>query len=84
MAKVMGNLAFFVMEDLVDPLSSLSGMVDGISETESLFCNANVLSMKQWEEPESNKALKGQRGLEISGEERERRNEPGEREEALS
>src|SRR5260370_21511095 len=50
-------------------------MVDGSSVGASLFFFANTLYTKQWEEPESNRAMNGQACLDTEVDVRERRKE---------
>src|SRR5260221_8910486 len=55
-------------------------MVDGSLVSAILFFFANTSSTKQWEEPESNRAMNGQACSDMEADVRERRKEFGERE----
>src|SRR5258705_753103 len=70
----------WLMEFQADPSNSHSGMVDGSLVSAILFFFANTLSTKQWEEPESNRAMNGQACLDMEADVRERRKEFRERE----
>ncbi len=63
------------MEFWADPSNSRSGIIDRSLESTSLFFFANTSSMKQWEEPESNKALNGWACSDTVADVRERRKE---------
>src|SRR6266478_3320680 len=70
----------WLMEFQADPSNSHSRMVDGSLVSAILFFFANTSSTKQWEEPESNKAMNGQACSDMEADVRERRKEFGERE----
>src|SRR5258708_2602820 len=79
--KVSGMLVLWLMEFQADPSNSHSGMVDESLVSTSLFLFfAKTSSTKQWEEPESNKAMNGQACSDMEVDVRERRKEFGERE----
>src|SRR6266436_5959340 len=70
----------WLTEFRADLSNSHSRMVDGSLVRASLFLFANTSSTKQWEEPESNKAINGQACSDMEVDVRERRKEFGERE----
>src|SRR5260370_36825930 len=78
--KVNGMWVLWLMEFQADPSSSRSRMVDGSLVSAILFFFANTSSTKQWEEPESNRAMNGQACSDMEVDVRERRKVFGERE----
>src|SRR6266436_7916297 len=70
----------WLTEFRADLSNSHSGMVDGSLVSAILFFFANTSSTKQWEEPESNRAMNGQACSDMEADVRERRKEFGERE----
>ena len=82
--KVIGIIVFLFTEHGEDPSNSCSGIGFGKFVRESLFCIANNLSTKQWEDPESNNAMNGRACLATAAEVRERRKESRDSEDELS
>ena len=77
MENVMGTTVFLLTEFRVEPSNNHSGSAVGRSINFSLFCIANASSIKQCDDPESNKATNGQAFLAMAAEVRERRKELG-------
>ena len=77
MENVMGTAVFLLTEFRVEPSNNHSGSAVGRSINFSLFSIANVLSIKQCDDPESNKATNGRAFLVMAAEVRERRKELG-------
>ncbi len=81
---MIGICTFLSTIEVVDPLNILSRMVFGKYMNFSLFVIANASCTKLWEDPESKSAWNGWCGFQVEGEERERKNEFGQREVAFS
>ena len=77
MENVMGTAVFLLTEFRVEPSNNRSGSAVGRSINFSLFHIANASSIKQCDDPESNKAMNGRAFLATAAEVRERRKELG-------